>query len=355
MGSSRLDANFTKQQPKGFPWVAAIVLAVLAVLLFRWASEGEGFDFRKFFAVLKNIDPPFAVLAIFFIILSYLGRAVRWEVMMRPLGAPVSFGKLLSATTIGFTAVVLLGRAGEFVRPWLIARESKSSFSAQLAIWFFERIYDLLVVVVFFGFGLVFLARRASQFGVGPELRWVLASGGGVALAAGLACLCFIFALRFLSATQKQALLGWVDRLPAAVSGRLRPLAQNFLDGASACCDGRLQWLVMGYTFAEWLIIAACQWSVFQAFGATSGITASETVSIVGLVSMGSILQLPGIGGGMQVAAIAVLTQLFRVGLEEATGIALVLWATSFLLVVPVGIFLALRQGLEFRQLRRLQ
>jgi len=66
-------------------------------------------------------------------------------------------------------------------------------------------------------------------------------------------------------------------------------------------------------------------------------------------------VQLPGIGGGMQVAAIAVLTQLFSVGLEEATSIALVLWVCSFVLVVPVGVWLALKEGLRFGQMGRIQ
>ncbi|MDX2270240.1 MAG: lysylphosphatidylglycerol synthase transmembrane domain-containing protein [Bryobacter sp.] len=350
-----MPGNFTDERPNAFPWVKASALAIVAILLFRFASQGQGFDFRKFFAVLSDLDPGYTFLAIFFIVLSYLGRAIRWEVMMRPLGAPISFSSMLSATTIGFASVVLLGRAGEFVRPWLVARASKTSFSAQMAVWLFERIYDLLVVIVFFGYGLVYLSQTSNLTHLGPELRWVIASGGGLALAGGLFCLIFVFALRFLSPSQRQGLNSLLGYLPPRLAQRLRPLAENFLEGAIACCDGRLQGLVMAYTFLEWVVIAACQWSLFQAFSATAGLNASQVISIVGLVSFGSIVQLPGIGGGMQVAAIAVLTQIFSVGLEEAAGIALALWVISFVLVVPVGLVLAVRQGLQFQQLRRLE
>ncbi len=359
MRSSHLDVNFTKEKPKGFPWVGVVALLVAGTLLYRFASDGKGFDFSRFTGTLKNLDPMFSALAIFFIILSYVGRAVRWEVMMRPLvtsqGAPMGFPKMLSATLVGFTAVVLLGRAGEFVRPWLIAKGSKTSFPAQMAIWFFERIYDLLVVIIFFGYGLVYLSGGERVRSAGKELAWVVASGGWAALVGGGVCLCFIFALRFLPVEQRLRLTGLIEHLPAAVAAKLKPLAGNFLEGAAASCDGRLQWKVFAYTFLEWVIIAACQWSVFQAFPVTRGLGWSDVVTIVGMVSFGAVVQLPGIGGGMQVAAIAVLTQLFAVGLEEATSIALVLWVCSFVLVVPVGVWLALKEGLRFGQMGRIQ
>lgn len=355
MRSSHLDVNFTKEKPKGFPWVGAIALLAVGTLLYRLASGGKGFDFARFLATLKNLDPWYSALAIFFIILSYVGRAVRWEVMMRPLGAPISFGKMLSATAVGFTAVVLLGRAGEFVRPWLIAKGSKSSFPAQMAIWFLERIYDLLVVILFFGYGLLYLSGSERVRSAGKELAWVVASGGWAALIGGAVCLGLIVALRFLSAEQRAKLLAMVGRLPAGLAEKVRPLAGSFLEGAAASCDGRLQGKVFAYTFVEWVIIAACQWSVFQAFPVTRGFGWSEVVTIVGLVSFGAVVQLPGIGGGMQVAAIAVLTQLFGLGLEEASSVAFVLWVCSFVLVVPVGVMLALKEGLKFGQMGRLQ
>jgi hypothetical protein len=174
-------------------------------------------------------------------------------------------------------------------------------------------------------------------------------------LAGGATCFCFIFALRFLSPAQSQRLVGVLDFLPSALAQRLRPLALSFMEGAAASCEGRLQWQVVLYTFLEWLIIAICQWSVFQAFQVTRGMSLSDVVTVVGLVSFGAVVQLPGIGGGMQVAAVAVLTQIFQIGLEEASSIALVLWITSFVLVVPVGLWLAFREGLRFGQMGRIE
>jgi uncharacterized protein (TIRG00374 family) len=336
------------------PWVALFVLCVVGYILYRAAAGTGGFDWARFSTTLKSLDPKFAALAILLIILTYFGRAIRWEVMIRPLGPTPSIWRLFVGTAIGFTAIVLLGRPGEFVRPWWIARESKTAFSAQLAVWFFERVYDLLVVILFFGFGLIHLASSGLISGAGPELRMVVSSGGTLALVGAGICLACIFALRFLNESQREGLIRLLDRLPGPLATRLRPLAANFLTGAAACCDPKLQWLVIFYTLVEWFIIAACYWALFQCFPVTKFLSIADIITIVGIVSFGAVVQLPGIGGGMQVAAIAVLTQLFKLSLEEATSLAIVLWVISFTLIVPLGVFLALREGLSFRSMRDL-
>lgn len=336
------------------PWVALLVVIVVGFILYRAATGSEGFDWSRFGNTIRSLDLNYLALAILFIILTYFGRAIRWEIMMRPLGPTPSIWRLFVGTAIGFTAIVLLGRPGEFVRPWWIARETRTAFSSQLAVWLFERVYDLLVVILFFGYGLIHLAGSAIGSKAGPELQLVISSGGTMALAGAALCLVFIFTLRFLNEGQRQSLLALIDRLPKAIAFRLRPLAGNFLQGAAACCDPRLQWLVILYTILEWLIIAACYWALFQAFPVTRSLSINDIIAIVGLVSFGAVIQLPGIGGGMQVATIAVLTQLFQLGFEEAASLALVLWVISFTLIVPLGVLLALREGLSFKKMRNL-
>jgi hypothetical protein len=53
------------------------------------------------------------------------------------------------------------------------------------------------------------------------------------------------------------------------------------------------------------------------------------------------------------VATILVLTELFGVPLEVASSAAIVLWAVTFVVVVPVGLVLALIDGIEFSKLRK--
>ena len=79
---------------------------------------------------------------------------------------------LVSPTVIGFTGLALLGRAGEFIRPYLIARRTDLSFSSQLAVWAVERIFDVGAFTVLMVLA-IFLAQRTaldSASGILPAL-----------------------------------------------------------------------------------------------------------------------------------------------------------------------------------------
>jgi hypothetical protein len=54
------------------------------------------------------------------------------------------------------------------------------------------------------------------------------------------------------------------------------------------------------------------------------------------------------------VVAVLVLTELFGIRLESATFFALVIWIITFIVVVPVGLAIALREGLSWRGLRQI-
>jgi hypothetical protein len=74
----------------------------------------------------------------------------------------------------------------------------------------------------------------------------------------------------------------------------------------------------------------------------------------MGFVAFGGVVQIPGVGGGTQVAAILVLTELYGVRVELAASFALLLWILTFVAIVPVGLGLALKEGLDWHSLRQI-
>src|SRR5579863_318378 len=96
--------------------VALIVLGILAL-----RTRGASFDWKLFLGTVEHVSWAWLSIAILLMLLTYVGRALRWEVMLRPLGCKVSLGRLTSDTAIGYMAATLLGRVGELVRPYLIS------------------------------------------------------------------------------------------------------------------------------------------------------------------------------------------------------------------------------------------
>src|SRR5882724_7372788 len=91
--------------------LAAIILLALLVYRLRTAP----FQWQIFLTTFYRVNWFWLGISVGLMLTTYLGRALRWEVMLRPLKRKVSLRKLIYDTAIGFTAVVLLGRPGEVV------------------------------------------------------------------------------------------------------------------------------------------------------------------------------------------------------------------------------------------------
>ena len=69
----------------------------------------------------------------------------------------------------------------------------------------------------------------------------------------------------------------------------------------------------------------------------------------------GSIVQIPGVGGGMQITTVLALTEIFGASVEVASGMALLIWVLTFLVVVPPALILVAWNGLSWGKLRQLE
>ena len=54
------------------------------------------------------------------------------------------------------------------------------------------------------------------------------------------------------------------------------------------------------------------------------------------------------------IATVLVLTEFYGLSLEAATGIALVMWINTFVIIVPIGLGLAFHEGIKWRSLRHI-
>lgn len=330
--------------------VSVLVLVLAWVVSRHWPAGG--FDYSGFVSSLRNADLRWLILSWLLVLVSYYGRVLRWMVMLRPISPDASRAKVFSATAIGFAAVVILGRAGEFVRPYLIARWARVSFVSQLSAWLLERIYDTLTVLAIFGYSLAAIAQTGHYSS--PTLIWVFQKGGVIT---GVAC---TICLAVLAGLQRSS-----DRLGSRICEALGFLQQHHQEKAakfvSAALDGlrsarsfRSIGLLFAYSALEWVLIYLCFFAAFQAFPETAALSSTSVLVYIGFVAFGSIVQIPGIGGGVQVVSILVLTELFHLGVGPATSVALATWAISLVGIVPVGLFCAFREGLSWRSLREL-
>jgi hypothetical protein len=280
------------------------------------------------------------------IYLAYFMRALRWKIFLRPVKQTSSI-KMVAPTLIGFTGLALLGRPGELIRPYLIARREQLSFSSQLAVWAVERIFDigaftlLLVVAAFVATAPKRLAYYASFREAGIIFTVLVV---GLTLAA------------IAVSRSGEALASWVERrfahLASNLGHRIAQRVREFRGGLDTIHGpASLAWLI-AVSVIMWCVIAVAYKEVALAYGAKElRIPQTQILLLMGSSMVGSLVQLPGVGGGSQLATIAALEHIFDVPKELAASCGIMLWLVTFVAVVPVGLFLAHRERLSLREL----
>jgi hypothetical protein len=327
-----------------------VLLGVAAWFIWRHAAQ-SGFDAQQFLRTFQGLRWTWLASAGAATLATYYLRALRWAVFNETLSPAPDVWKLTKATAIGFAAITLLGRPGEFVRPYLIARAERLSVSSQIAALVLERVFDLLAAVLIFGFGLSLV--QASAMRTGERFSSLLQTGGVIAFALAAASVAALILNKYYGDSFERLLLRGIEILPARLHNQVSGFARSFFEGLQSIRRGGAILRVLAYTAVEWALIVVTILCVFKAFEPQLFLSLLDVIILLGFLAFGAVVQVPGVGGGVQVVTILVLTEFFGVPLEVASSAAIVLWAVTFVVVVPVGLVLALVDGIEFSKLRK--
>jgi len=293
------------------------------------------------------------LLAIAAIYVCFAIRSLRWIRFCRALGT-TRFGNVFSATLMGFTCLLLLGRPAEPIRPVLIARKDSLSVARMFGVYVLERVFDVAATAVLAGYALLMFERGGMGGGAGAPLMKV-ARSAGVALIAGLAvAVAFLVYFRYHGA-------GWLARKLEHESWRhgWREKIAVLLEGFSEGLQGIQTWsdlaALIFYSVAHWLLVIFVYVWILHSFAGEMGrLTFAGAALVCAFTLVGSAAQAPAVGGGSQAASFLVLTLIFGVEKEAAAVASIVLWLVTFGSCCLAGVPLLFREGWSVGELRRM-
>jgi uncharacterized protein (TIRG00374 family) len=325
-----------------------IVVIGLAFALLAWFLRGA--DVALVWAELIRGRMDLLLLALVATMTTYALRALRWQYLLAGLG-PTRFVNAFRATVIGFAASFLLpARAGEFLRPYVLAQHERLSATAAFATVVLERVFDMATVLVFFAYFL--LTSDPALARSDPAVFRVVQAGGLTAAAATVA----ILVVFFLLAGHPEAIGRLSERierrLPERLARLVGGLAQTFAVGLGAVRRPQQLLLVFAWSFPLWLSIAAGIWLVSRAFSVEMGFTGSFLVMT--LLVVGVAMPTPGAIGGFHKFYQIGVTSFFHASTEKAISAAIVLHAISFVPVTLLGVVFMAQEGLTLGRMRRL-
>ena len=323
--------------------IMLVVLAVLCALVYLQVRTWKRFDWHTFWQQTEHVNWLLILAGVALTYAAYALRAVRWQIFLKPVCKTTTM-RMMAPQFIGFTALALLGRAGEVVRPYIIARKENLTFASQMAVWMVERIFDMGGFAVLLALSFLSSDLRALPFYHG--LR-----EGAFALF-GLVLLLVIAMVIIRKAGDAVANL--LHKVFAGIAPtfahHLRDKVHAFAAGLETIQGVSEALQLVGVSIFMWLLVAVDYIAIMHAYpGTLSQSTLPMAILLMGASMLGSLLQLPGVGGGSQLATIGMLSAAFGIPHELAVSCGMLIWAATFMSVIPAGLFLAHRERLSLR------
>src|SRR5436190_15197882 len=156
--------------------------AIGAYLLYR--LSGWGFDWSLFISSLWSVQPGWLTASILATLLTYVARAFRWQVLLNPLKS-IRMGQLISTNVLGFSAIYLIGRAGELVRPLWLTRREHIPLTASVATIVVERFLDTVMLIALFGGALLLVKLPSAAEHTVTMMKntaWIMIAGSATAM-----------------------------------------------------------------------------------------------------------------------------------------------------------------------------
>ena len=281
---------------------------------------------------------------------TYFVRAERWQYLLEPLGT-THFWVAFRTTVIGFAAsFVLPARAGEVLRPYLLAKQENLPATAAFATIILERILDLVAVLLLLGaFFVLFAGNEAAA---APRLYQAVALGGLIMVPVGLGILVAMFVMAG-HPERLHALVLRVERiLPARLAHAVASFSRTFAQGLAVVRRPSRLALALAWSLVLWVTIASQIWAVAHAF--SIALPFGGSFLITAMLVVGVALPTPGGVGGTHEAFRLGVTSFYGADNDAAVGAAILQHALNFAPVTLLGLWFLARDGINLTRLREI-
>lgn len=293
---------------------------------------------------LSAVPWPAAIAASFVSIFANVVRSYRWKIGIESF-TKISFKNVLSAFFVGvFGLNVIPARIGEYLRIFVLGKNSSLSQSSLLATVVFERVVDGLAILTIFALAVMFRPVTGTHNFldlVRKEFLLVIP-------------LIFVVSLGILYAGWRRpqsalALLEPLSRRLGKFGTKLPGVAERFVKGLVIFSDvGRLA-LYLLWSFAAWLTVALFLYLNFLVLDIPLGF--SEAVVVLVATVVGAMIPAaPGFVGTYHAFCKAALVS-FGVDEARALTFAVVTHALPYLLGTTIGFLCVLRENVRWTDL----
>lgn len=266
---------------------------------------------------------------VFILVFSHFIRALRWRLLMEPMGYRPDKANTFFAVMIGYLANQVFPRLGEVLKCTLLARYEKIPADKLVGTIILERLIDAICLLVVFGITLliqpglyaqlisgVFQSPESAEEANGiPYLGWII--------------LALVLLVIFIWMRIKKKTI--IDLLAL-----FRKIASRVWQGLTTIRHLKKRSLFLLYTFTIWACYLAGGYIGFFALRETSVYGVREAFTVLSAGSIGMIITPGGIGG----YALLIERTMMLYGLSQpiAAAFGWLLWIAQTLIILIGGL-----------------
>ena len=313
--------------------LSAALMAVLLYFAFRsveWNNFADGVRSTDFTFVLMSMCCGFS---------AFVLRAVRWRLLMQPLDTDIRFSRVFDGVCIGNLANCVIPFAGEIARCGVVSTK-KAGIDKTLGTIALERLWDLISIIL-----IVILAFALK--------------GGAVSG--------FLEENVFTPIAQNATRIWWIALLAVAaviaavwVTKRLRSrskLLQKVYEVMKGLGQGFVSFVKMKNK-VSFLILTVLIWTMYwlmcvcisHGFPAASGLAVSDTLFIMAVGNLASVIPVPGGFGAYHYIVALALSGIYGLSWDNGIVFATLSHESQAIVMIASGIICYVHRALAMQK-----
>lgn len=265
--------------------------------------------------------------------LSHLVRALRWRLLLKPLGYSPSINNTFGAVVLAYMANLAFPRLGEFLRCAVLKPSDDIPVQKSVGTVVTERLVDvvLFAIVVLLGLLLMFDDIKDWLYD-GLVMKFESVPSMGILLIV-LVAIVLVFFLVYRVFRKSLYRLHFVKKTFEFIKGCIDGLMSIFHLG----CRNTV--LFISYSLLIYLLYMLGGLIIFQAFPETTGLGLKAAFALYLFGSIGMTFSQGGLGVYPKLVQMALA--LYAVSLEVGTAVGWLLWGSQQVIVIVVGLVYA--------------
>jgi uncharacterized membrane protein YbhN (UPF0104 family) len=303
----------------------------LGIFLLWWTTKNlTATEIQHLKDALNGANYLLVIPAMILLLLSHYSRALRWKILMEPLGFQPSSLNTFFAVMLGYFFNLLVPRLGEVMKCTMLARYEKTPVDKVIGTMVAERAIDLICLLIVIGLTILLQVDIASSF---LSAEWQKsaekdpASGNYSGLLLTLATI-----------GAGLVLMIWLMRRFAHISviAKIKRILLGIWQGLTSVRFVKRKWAFIFHTVFIWSMYLLSIRLGFYAMESVSHLGLRPSFTILSFGSLAMIITQGGIGAYQ----LAVQKTLTLYGIAEVDGLAYgwLLWAVQTLMVLVVGL-----------------